>query len=250
MFGGLTKIGKSWLAAEMIRSLMTQECLFGQSTLGIPRKARVLQCDAELGEKSLRKRLLTSLSGIDPELYADNFYYVSKVPEMQLDKRAGLDLLRRFIDDSGANVVFLDPIGRFHGAEENDRTEIAKLLVSLDSIKAEYPGLAMVMTHHFGKPAREGYDPLDKYNFRGSSVWMDYADTLIMVRRVEIPGRTNAWSMQLRYTMRHGEEIPDTTVEFNRNNDCRVRVVAVDGQPQVLPARALGGARAGFQRTR
>jgi hypothetical protein len=79
----------------------------------------------------------------------------------------------------------------------------------------EYPGMAVVMSHHFGKPPapqfREDYDPLSPYNFRGASKWYDAPDTLVTFE--SLSPHTGEWKrMRAGFKMRQAVEPEPVTL--------------------------------------
>jgi hypothetical protein len=90
-------------------------------------------------------------------------------------------------------------------------------------------GMSIILSHHYGKRPngdrnREGHDPLDAYNFRGSSKWFDDVDALITVNRLQnLPGiQHQAWRLQMRFELRHEEVPPEMFFTVNLNRDLRV----------------------------
>ena len=56
LFGGESKIGKSFLVLEMMRALATGEDMFGNPQFVIPERAKVVLIEQELGDYILRGR--------------------------------------------------------------------------------------------------------------------------------------------------------------------------------------------------
>lgn len=158
----------------------------------------------------------------------DRLWYVSRVPQLQLNSMEGRDLLCRLIEQAEANVLMIDPIGKCHTYDENSNTDIARLWAHLETIQWQYraESLSLVISHHFGKPSTDPKyhrDPLDINNFRGASKWISDPDTLVAVQRLgDISGPYKAWRLKVGFTLRHGEGLPDMILTVNRDNDRRV----------------------------
>lgn len=253
LFGGESKIGKSFLCIEMVRALVTGTPLYGCSKFGVPDRARVLLIEQELGEAILSPRLVKIFTEEEQAGRLDSLtqwmYYASKTAEMDLSSRNGVLLLERWIEEVRPNVVFLDPIGKLHNYSENDAGDINQLFHTLQGLVCKYQelGLSFVMSHHFGKLSpdpRTARDELDPLNFRGSMRWVGDPDTIVTVRktkRYKTPyvqkGYSpeyrdefeNAyfkwWEVEMKFTLRAGSEPDNCLCTINQENDFRVRFV-------------------------
>lgn len=230
LFGGPPKIGKTFVATSLARSLSVGERLFESPLFWTPEVARVLLIEQELGEAGLKKRVVPVFRDLEPKKYADNLWYVSKIPELLLDQPDGRKILWDLVEAVQPNVVILDPMGQIHQYDENDNTAVGKLFSHFEQLKADFKknDLSLVISHHFGKPLRgrdaESYDPLDPQNFRGSSRWFGNPDTIVTFDRGKnLKTFHTAWELRARFTLRHGEELPDMLLTVNEKQDLRVR---------------------------
>lgn len=231
LFGGQAKIGKSMVMLELARSLAAASTPFNYPGFSVPDSARVLIMEQELGAFGLQKRAQRVFFGLPTELLSQNLWYVSKEPELKLDSPHGLRLIRDLLDQVQPNVLILDPISKFHTSDENSNTDIARVLTQIDRLISDYRelGLAIIISHHFGKPSRDprfSFDPLDPYNFRGSSNWYGDMDTLVTVHRLaQIPSVDyEAWRFRSRWISRHGDApTKELLMSVNRHDDLRVR---------------------------
>lgn len=230
LFGGAAKIGKSFMMLELGLSIALGQAPFNHPELSVSTPAKILIVEQELGERTMQKRLSWILKKRDPNRkYWDNIKIISKEPRLQLSTVEGLSLFDKIIDRSGCNVLILDPISKLHGYNENDNTEIARLVLSLELLRKKYEdrGLSIVYSHHYGKPLRgseaEGFDNLDPYNFRGASKWFDDSDTLITVHKTKEHHSPHFWwTLACRWTLRHGSPINECVMSVNEHNDGRV----------------------------
>ena len=225
LFGGETKCGKSFLLLELARALSLVHPPFACDLFPVNDGARVLVVEQELGEKGLQDRVRRIFSDSST---GDRLWYVSKVPQIQLNSMEGRDLLCRLIDQTECNVLMLDPIGKCHTYDENSNTDIARLWSHLETIQWQYraESLSLVISHHFGKPSTDPKyvrDPLDINNFRGASKWISDPDTIVAVQKLgAIVGPHKAWRLKVGFTLRHGEELPPMILTVNRDDDRRV----------------------------
>ena len=243
--GGFAKIGKTFIALEYARALATGANLFGCRDFRVDRPARVLYIEQELGERGFQKRIKPVFAQENRDLLEDNLFYVSKEPQMKFDSMEGRLLILKAIEEVEPNVVIIDPMGKMHAGDENDAQHVEKLMNFTETIRKRFTsaGLAMVILHHFGKPPmaqrdKEVFDPLNQYNFRGSSKWFDAPDTIQTIQRLtNIPGKEwQAWDLKTRFITRHGEEPPDLFLSVNRDADLRVRFEKYAGAVPKLEA--------------
>ena len=233
VFGGHAKVGKSVLMMEFAHALMSGDVPFCCPEMFVPAPVRVLIVEQELGEFGLRQRAVKRWNATEIQRLGrrfDNLFYVSKIPELKLDTTMGRRILRDLCDDIKPQVLILDPIGRMHSYDENNAQDMAKMFGALDELQKSQASqnMALIFSHHFGKPKdpRAGVDPLNPYEFRGSSKFFDNPDTLITVQRcAELARPHEAWSLKVRFTMRHGESFDDLIFHVNEDNDMRAKYV-------------------------
>ncbi len=236
LFGGVAKLGKSFLMLELARALATGSAPLGHPGLKALAPCRVLYIEQEVGLAGLQDRCRLMLTGEDVLDWGPNLWYVSKVPEMQLNRPEGLRILNDFCEQVQPNVLMLDPIGRMQSYDENRSDQIQELFTDLEKIlkKHQSSGLSLVLSHHYNKPNRDprsGYDPLDPYNFRGSSKWFDCPDTLITGQRLQnLPRPYEAWTVKLRFTCRQDSPPKEGFFTINDRDDRKVRFTRLAGE--------------------
>jgi AAA domain-containing protein len=229
LFGGDAKIGKSLIMLEMARGLATGVTPFGCPQMIVPEPVKVMVIEQEVGERGLQLRGSKILATV-PQKFADNLWYITQEPDMQFDSEQGRKLIIDAVGRVEPNVLFLDPISRMHGYDENDNGQINKLVRHLANLKKmfKHKEMSIVISHHYGKPPRgqdlATWDPLDFNNFRGASKFRDDADALITVQKLKFLDTPHkAWKIKTRYRLRHGEEPNDMIFTVNKENDLRVR---------------------------
>jgi hypothetical protein len=237
LVGGLTKIGKSFVLMEMARALALGKSPFGCSSLQAS-QCRVLLVECEVGERSLKQRFSGILKKDNIQEIEDHLWYVSKDPYLILNEERGQDRLRAYLEQIKPQVLILDPIGKLHTLDENSNSCIAELFNIIDRLVdmgRKECGLSVIFSHHFGKPARgnflEAQDPLDIYNFRGASKWVDNPDTVVTLSDCgPLSTEHKAWRLRSRWITRHGPEIPDMYLTVNKENRGEVLFEAFHGE--------------------
>lgn len=239
LFGGFAKVGKSFLMLDLARALAQGKRPFNSPHLTVPTPVKVLVIEMEIGAWGLQKRATTMFAGENLDLLRQNFRGISKemTKGIKIDSVGGTKLIAEWCHKVGAQVLFLDPIGKMHTYDENDAGQIARLFTKLDEI-LEYCrelDLSIVLSHHFKKPSFDPKVILDDeqlfspYNFRGSTKWYDDPDTLVTVNRFFPPGeppqnpRDRWWFLKTRWETRQGGDIPEWQhFSFNRRRDSRI----------------------------
>ena len=231
LFGGNAKIGKSFLMLELCRALATGTAPFGSPTISVPTPVRVLMLEQELGEWGLQKRVRRVMKDENPDLIRKNLHYLSQMRQLKLNSPRGLEHISRWVQEVGAQVLFLDPIGQMHDWDENDSGQINRLFSSLERIQDACSDLdlSIIISHHFGKPNRDPrveIDPFSPYNFRGSSKFYDVPDTLVTCLRKDVDPRGKWWMIETKWETRQGAELDDPymRLSFDKQGDARVRI--------------------------
>lgn len=235
LFGGHAKSFKSMLGLEFMRSLALGEPPCNCPVFSIPKACKVLLLEQELGPWILRGRLTKILAEAmqDPakeSILRENFKVLSQVRGLKLDTIEAVEAITQWCLELGTNVLFLDPIGKMHGYDENDNSQISRLFDRieriLDNCKAN--DLSIIISHHFGKPNRDPrveVDEFSAYNFRGASKWYDDPDTLVTVvrQRSPTPSPTGIY-LRTKWECRGGPPPFDDIAVFsvNKKDDLRV----------------------------
>lgn len=222
LFGGHSKTYKSFIALNMVRSLITGTNLFDCPFIECT-KARVLLVEQEIGERGLQKRGSFIFYKVDPKAIEDNFFYLTK-ESILLNRPEGVGKLEKAIKEIKPNVLILDPIGKLHTYDENDATQIGALFTTFERFKKINPEqeMSIVLTHHFKKPPTgdyaKGYDGNDPHNFRGSVRWFSDPDTIGTVKLLNTPNDTvwKSFNLRLRFILRQEESPDDMVLSFNK----------------------------------
>jgi hypothetical protein len=212
LLGGLAKIGKSFITLELARALSTGTRPFDSHYFTVGEPARVLLCEQEIGRIGLQKRISDTIARHPVHQLSENFWILSKCPELQISTEEGRKILFNACKIVEPNVVILDPISKLHGYDENNNQEIEEMFRRLAQLRGEFEhtGMGMILTHHFRKPSKyENYDHLDPYNFAGSRKWFDSPDTITTVQRTKTLADKSGWIVRTRWELRHGEPLEE-----------------------------------------
>lgn len=239
LFGGSAKLGKSFMGLSLGRALALGVPLFDVPYMTVPEPTRVLMIEQELGIRTLQKRCIKIFDGDSDKLLKENFHVMSQLRGFKIDDPNAIDFLDRAVHECGAQVLILDPMGKLHNLDENDSKDMNFLFNQIELVqkRCEDLNLSVVMSHHSGKPSRDpnsDWDSLNPYNFRGSAKWFDEPDVLITGNRILLEdgggvgpldknGVPEGWKAELRFTLRHGNSVPDMMIHINENVDFRVK---------------------------
>jgi hypothetical protein len=161
--GGEGGVGKTILLAGLFLRLAAGHSEFlGFKLAG--EETPVLILEAEGSRSVFRERILRI-----GDAYGSN---VAKLPVFFHKRGAVLSIatLAQMIDASGAKAVLLDPIGRFHDAEENSNTEWRRCVTKpLALLSAEF-GCAFALSDHYVKPSEMRKN---RYKLRGAGAKFD-----------------------------------------------------------------------------
>lgn len=185
---GPSKRGKSWLLLAMAWDLADGKPVWGLEELKVARPYRTVYFTQEDTEGNIQDRIKKNVDDGKREL-SDRIIIVPKNLQMVLDTPDGIGLIKRELDAASKigkiDLVMFDPMRRIHRGNENDSQHIAGLWERLEAVHNDY-GCATVIAHHTKKPPEEkdGYDPTDPYQGRGSGDIFGGGDAFVMV----VPG--------------------------------------------------------------
>jgi len=154
ILGGYTGYGKSLLALAIAQSIAEGSPLFGR--YNVNRSGKVLIVDEENSHSDLKDRILRM--GIKKEL---PIYFLS-FQGIQLDEPESFDRLFETIIQLQPVLVIFDSLVRFHGKNENDASEMSRVMSHFREITNT--GIGCLVLHHHNK----GMGPLE-IRTRGSS---------------------------------------------------------------------------------
>ena len=194
MIYGPKKAMKSYLAANLGLAIATGQNFAGFKIVS-PRK--VLMLSAEGGYYPNRERLQIMAEQVDPKMF-ENFH-VCPDARILLTEAKDVGALKDTLARIQPKVLVMDPLIKFHQADENSAKEMADVMRLIQHIKEDH-GLSVILVHHMGKTESAGP--------RGSSVITGEYDSAIGVT-------PKAGKHCLSFDMRHVETPPDRVVQFN-----------------------------------
>ena len=215
------KAGKSWLAVDLALALT-----LGQPWLGftIPRPRNVALITREDNPSLTKWRMRRLLDGrnANEAIVGDRLYVNSKdqspvfkldVPEQLTEMMSALKVLK-------PDVVILDVLNILHGSDENDNTEMRKVLDHANLISTEVQ-CSLCVLHHFNKDSK---NTRLTQRIRGAGAMAGWVEYVVGIHRTsddtEDPGRWAEFELKaasapskVYFTIRSDEVGTRTTIE-------------------------------------
>lgn len=211
VLGQPKKATKSWLLLAAAWDLSEGLPVWGIPAFTPPKAMRTVYFTQEDSEDNIHSRIKAHFGA--GRRANDRLWIVPKNLAIKLDVSSGTTLIQRELDqvreEAGAiDLVVFDPMRRIHDGNENDSDTIAKIWTVIDRIHRRYD-CATIISHHITKPPsnREGYDPTDPYNGRGSGDIYGGGDAFVVV----VPGALAEDRMSRKVTA-HFESKREATV--------------------------------------
>jgi hypothetical protein len=194
---GEAGVGKSIFSLTMHASIGTGIAFF-RYPIPQPRKTLYLMCERH--EQSLRRRWYkvtrATAESLEPgtrkrfeRLLHENCFLkaiagealslIEFVHQQWQPALAVVDALIAELKAAGITVLFLDPLSRLHGGDENHASVAAAITKALERI-VQHAGCSVMLVHHTGKTSSGGM-----YSARGSSVFNDNTSENIVLSLVE-----------------------------------------------------------------
>jgi hypothetical protein len=167
LIAGRPKVGKSRIVHQMTLSLANGTPFLGMS---IPHPRSVLLLDLENKPWAIKERLMRMAGQHMPKNENVFVWCANTLAENTLDStEAGVKNLEKFIHQTKAEVLVIDPWRLWLGEDENDATKVVRGLKLLSSLRINHPTLAIVIVHHIRKERFESPSKLIK----DPSLWME-----------------------------------------------------------------------------
>ena len=175
LLSATAKTGKTYLALELAKSVITGEPFLGEigTTKGV-----VLYFETELKKSFLVDRFKKMLGNISDE-DAINLKICKK--SIKIDSEEGQLALAKAINQYKPDLVILDPFYRLHSKNEDKSQEITPILNTIKSYAQTY-NVAFFVIHHEGKKG-ESNGNQTSHRPRGSSAFADVPDVIISMTR-------------------------------------------------------------------
>jgi RecA-family ATPase len=213
ILGGESEVGKSLMRVEWSVLLAGGLPVYGMKT---PHAQTVLVFQTENTLKVEQFRTKKIMQGYGIESCHNRIFYARSYRKPSLLSGDFLNHAEQQIRDSGATVVWWDPLVSFHNRNENDNVAMRNVLDAITYLNRK-TGASSIIIHHFGQPGKQGEEIPLRYRLRGASSIRDWADTIITLRMTSTannpgPGR------QLDYVkMRNGPQRPPLYLERDRD---------------------------------
>lgn len=182
----------------------------GKDFLGFhtPAPVKVLYIQEEVALQTIQSRIYKMMREVQP--LPGNLKIVHG-RGIKLTTKEGFQKTMGIIGKAEPQVIFFDPLYKFHNEEENSSKEMKRVLNLFDRIIETY-GASIVIVHHHGK-RKEGVGRSQPENVRGSSVLFDYVDTSIRMVKDDKEDK----AVSLDFTLRNAED-PSTMKLYLNNN--------------------------------
>jgi hypothetical protein len=198
VIGGASKARKSWLAMDLVLSLISGTPFL---THAVPEKLRVLYLGGEGMEWKLKRDFRQAVAfkpGIE-EADLGNLWALPTLGRIKIDTDGGENWLQEWAQ--AFHVITIDPYYRFLSrGKENDHADQRLIQDIFDRLKGQ--GKAVVLCHHLRKPTGEDAGAAE---LRGAGL-DQFADSILILRRkrTATSDRTT-----LKYTLRNAPEPDD-----------------------------------------
>ncbi|HEY6337121.1 MAG TPA: AAA family ATPase [Candidatus Sulfotelmatobacter sp.] len=167
LLGGRPKVGKSRLVHQMILNLSAATPFLG---MAVPTPRRVLLIDLENKPWSIKDRLLRMAPQASASIDTAFIWCADSLAGNTLNsKPEGIKKLQSLLDQTGAEVLFIDPWRLWLGGDENNSEETVKGLAALSQLRKDRPTLTVVIVHHVRKERFESPTRL----MRDPSLWVE-----------------------------------------------------------------------------
>lgn len=187
VIAAVPKGGKSWSAADLVIALST-----GTPWLefAIPRPVRTAFIAREDNPSLTGWRLnhLIHGRGLDPNRVSENLYLNTRAQSDQLmvDNEDQMAELKRALVARKIEFALFDVLNVLHSADENDNTEMRRVLSRLSQLKAD-TGCSIGLVHHYAKlPASVSPAAVSPWQrLRGASAILGWTEWLIGISVVD-----------------------------------------------------------------
>jgi len=178
VIGAETKVGKSLFAMDLLMALADPA---RTAWLGAPLATvkRVLYLNEEVPQSGVfaRAQLMWGTEG--RQCFANFLVPPERGLRFDTDHKAFYEI----VCETGADVVCIDPIGRYHTRDENKNQEMGLFLDGLHAA-VKRANATVVAVHHFRKAA-PGVAESPFQRFRGASRLVGDADSLFTIEKSE-----------------------------------------------------------------
>lgn len=215
---GQPKAKKTFLALNMAVAIAQGKSF---AVFEIPKAEKVFYISAEGGYFSTRDRIKKMCHGLDKG-HLPNFQMCFNSRINLLDEE-DLATLKKKIAEYEPKVIIIDPLVRFHDADENSATKMGEVFTTIRGIIDTF-NCSIILIHHAGKD--------DSRGARGSSAIAGEYDSCIQID-------TNDDTSKLTFDMRHVETPEPEHIMFNKETLWFEEIL--HEEPVVSAIEACGG---------
>lgn len=179
IIGGQPKSMKTWLALNLVRTLLQPGELFcgitSLQSLGATKKVLFIEEEGPLGElKSRAEKVLQGTS------WQENTYW-SHHRGFQWDSEGCVTEIEDLIQEKNIDLLIVDPFHRTYAVDENSASEMGTVWKRIFQLLTKFDQLSIVILHHFSK----GGTIYERWaSFRGSSRTAAEADLGIFIEKL------------------------------------------------------------------
>jgi RecA-family ATPase len=204
VIGAPAKTRKSYFAIHLAYCLAT-----GNSFLGfkIEKAQRVLYIEKEIGVAGMRDRAEQVHRRFGDAFAEDNLFFLPKSRSTR-NLFLGSDTLKSIVEQHNPDVIVLDPLRRFHRADEDSSGEMEKVFDQIEELQDDNRR-SVILIHHCGKP-QEHRAPEDPASLRGSSFIFDAGDSYAMLLRAN----RQSDNYKVHFTFRHTADRSPMSARF------------------------------------
>lgn len=178
---GPEKVGKSWVAGDLVFSLTTGSPFLGKHR--VTRHFKVLWWEEEDSRTRLHRRSHQLIAGRKrPVPTSENLRFLVG-HGLKIDTAEGLKILRAEIQQFQPDFVVVGNLREVHSKDEN-RPEMAHVRDAFRTLSRDF-GCAFILLHHFRK-TQEKQSKRGSQMLAGSGVWGAWAESWMYVN----PGET------------------------------------------------------------
>ncbi len=164
--GGEPKLGKSWLALQIALAVSTGTPVLG--SFPVINRERVLFIEEEDSADLLRRRIRLLCAGHGIPMPEDAYFRLAVRTGFQVDNPRWFTTLEHELREFRPALVIVDVLNKVHGADENEQTEMTRIMGLFEKARREF-GCGFLIVHHFRKQGGEGASRGNQ-RLRGSSV--------------------------------------------------------------------------------
>lgn len=199
---GEPKVGKTFLSVQFAYSLA---CGAPFLKFSISKPVKVLYIDLEDSEVLFKKRIKDMSSNFP--LLREGFFKAVSIPHIDISK--DLERIEATINESEAEIVFIDSFSRLNFGDENKSDEMIEALTKLDEIR-QRSGVTIVLIHHLRKVNTSYNSRPEKFfdRLRGSGVLFAWGSTYIGVSK-------HLGKTKLEFELRHNKALSTLPIKFN-----------------------------------